>query len=166
MGADHPRAGPVRESDDMTALSIRAARPDDFDPIISVADDWWGRAVSSALQRLFLDQFHQTSLVAETPTLRPAGFLIGFLSPSDPACAYIHFSGVHPDMRRTGLARELYDRFLTSAVEAGCTKAKAVTSPVNARSIAFHRAIGFTASEPVADYDGPGLDRVVFHKPL
>lgn len=150
----------------MAAHTIRSAHPTDFDPIVAVVDDWWGRAVSSALQRLFLDQFHRTSLVAETSTLRPAGFLIGFVSPSDPECAYIHFAGVHPDLRRTGLARELYDRFLTAAIEAGCTKAKAVTSPINTRSIAFHRAIGFTTSEPITDYDGPGLDRVVFHKHL
>jgi len=150
----------------MTAHTIRAARPADFDSIIAVVDDWWGRAVSSSLQRLFLDHFHETSLVAETPTLRPAGFLIGFLSPSDLDCAYIHFAGVHPDLRRTGLAGELYDRFLTVATEAGRTTAKAITSPVNGASIAFHRALGFTESEPITDYDGPGLDRVVFHKRL
>ena len=35
-------------------------------------------------------------------------------------------------------------------------------SPQNGPSIAFHRAMGFTASDPIKDYDGPSLDRVVF----
>jgi hypothetical protein len=28
--------------------------------------------------------------------------------------------------------------------------------------MAFHQAMGFTASDPIMDYDGPSLDRVVF----
>lgn len=36
-----------------------------------------------------------------------------------------------------------------------------MTAPVNTSSIAFHRAMGFE-DEIVADYDGPGEDRVVF----
>jgi hypothetical protein len=41
-----------------------------------------------------------------------------------------------------------------------------VTSPVNVGSIAFHRSLGFSVSDPVADYDGPGADRVVFSRSL
>jgi L-amino acid N-acyltransferase YncA len=44
----------------------------------------------------------------------------------------------------------------------GRTAVEAITSPQNATSIAFHRAMGFTVSDPVKDYDGPSLDRVVF----
>ncbi|NKY49899.1 GNAT family N-acetyltransferase [Nocardia vermiculata] len=146
--------------------TVRTARPEDFDSIIGVVDDWWGRAASRDLTRLFLDHFHDTSLIARTPELPLAGFVIGFLSPADPECAYIHFTGVHPDMRRTGLARDLYDRFFTMARNAGRTKAKAITSPINTGSIAFHEALGFTAGEPVQDYDGPALDRVSFLKTL
>ncbi|QVQ53754.1 GNAT family N-acetyltransferase [Spiractinospora alimapuensis] len=146
--------------------TVRAARPNDFEPIIAVVDDWWGRPVSVNVSRLFLDHFHDTSLVAETDDGRIVGFVIGFLSPADPDCAYIHFTGVAPEARRTGLARDLYDRFFTVARAAGRTKAKAVTSPLNTRSIAFHEAVGFTVSDPVPDYDGPGLDRVVFRRDL
>lgn len=145
---------------------VRAARPEDFDEIVGVVDGWWGRPVSSSLSRLFLDHFHDTSLVAETDELSIAGFVIGFLSPAQAGCAYIHFTGVHPEMRRSGLARDLYGRFFDLARAAGRTEARAVTSPVNERSIAFHRALGFTASEPVPGYDGPGLDRVVFRMAL
>ncbi len=147
-------------------VHVRPARPDDFDQIIEVIDDWWGRPASRDLTRLFLDHFHSTSLIASTPELRLAGFVVGFLSPAQPDCAYIHFTGVHPDMRRTGLARDLYERFFDLARKAGRAQVKAITSPMNERSIAFHQAIGFTASDPILNYDGPSLDRVVFRKTL
>ena len=142
-------------------LTVRAARPADFNAIIAVVADWWGRAMSAGLPRLFLDHFFGTSLIAEHDG-ELAGFLIGFLSPSKPQNAYIHFAAVAPAWRRTGLARSLYEQFFDLARHDGRTIVKAITSPQNGRSIAFHRAMGFTASDPVKDYDGPSLDRVVF----
>jgi|HubBroStandDraft_6_1064221.scaffolds.fasta_scaffold81067_2 predicted GNAT superfamily acetyltransferase len=142
-------------------LAVRAARPEDFDAIIAVIDEWWGRPASGGLTRLFLDHFFGTSLIAEHGG-ELAGFLVGFLSPSKPAEAYIHFAGVAPAWRGAGLARSLYERFFDRARQDGRTVIKAITSPQNGPSIAFHRAMGFTASAPITDYDGPSLDRVVF----
>jgi predicted GNAT superfamily acetyltransferase len=144
---------------------LRAARPDDYEAIVSVVDEWWGRPMAHLVPRLFLDHFHATSLVADgNGTL--AGFLIGFHSPSQPGRAYIHFVGVAPDQRRSGLARRLYGAFFDAAIQAGCTTVHAITGPVNSRSIAFHRAMGFTVGGPVRDYDGPGADRMVFERSL
>jgi len=142
-------------------LAVRPARPEDFDTIIAVIDDWWGRPASRDLTRLFLDHFSGTSLIAERGG-ELAGFLIGFLSPSKPLVAYIHFAGVAPAWRGAGLARSLYEQFFDLARQDGRTVIKAITSPQNGPSIAFHQAMGFTASDPIADYDGPTLDRVVF----
>jgi GNAT superfamily N-acetyltransferase len=143
------------------SLAVRPARPEDFDTIIAVVDDWWGRPVTGGLTRLFLDHFFGTSLIAEGGG-ELAGFLIGFLSPSKPLVAYIHFAGVAPPRRGAGLARSLYEQFFDLARQDGRTVIKAITSPQNGPSIAFHQAMGFTASDPIADYDGPALDRVVF----
>jgi len=142
-------------------LAVRPARPEDFDTIIAVIDDWWGRPASRDLTRLFLDHFSGTSLIAERGG-ELAGFLIGFLSPSKPLVAYIHFAGVAPAWRGAGLARSLYEQFFDLARQDGRTVIKAITSPQNGPSIAFHQAMGFTASDSIADYDGPTLDRVVF----
>jgi len=142
-------------------LTVRPARSEDFDAIVAVVDDWWGRPISTGLTRLFLDHFFGTSLIAEHGG-ELAGFLIGFLSPSKPQDAYIHFAAVAPAWRRTGLARRLYERFFDHARHDGRTAVAAITSPQNRASIAFHQAMGFTVSDPIADYDGPGLDRVVF----
>ncbi|MFB9837330.1 GNAT family N-acetyltransferase [Actinoallomurus acaciae] len=144
---------------------LRPAERDDYDRIIGVVDDWWGRPISVILPRLFLDHFHRTSLVAEDGD-GLAGFLIGLHSPSMPDAAYIHFVGVAPRARRGGLARRLYQRFFGLAAAEGRTKVKAITSPQNQRSIAFHTAMGFTVTGPVADYDGPATDRVVFEREL
>ena len=117
------------------------------------------------LPRLFLDHFHATSTVAEAGD-DLAGFLIGFLSPSLPGAAYIHFVGVHPDRRGDGLARTLYERFFALAAANGRTVVRAVTAPVNAPSIAFHTAMGFTVTGPIPGYDGPGDVKVRFERPL
>jgi ribosomal protein S18 acetylase RimI-like enzyme len=146
-------------------LTLRTATPADYDKVASVIDDWWGRPVSHALPRLFLDHFHATSAIAETGD-DLAGFLIGFLSPSLPDAAYIHFVGVHPGHRRGGLARMLYERFFALAAADGRTVVSAVTAAVNARSIAFHAALGFTVSDPVPGYDGPGDVKVRFERSL
>lgn len=60
---------------------IRKAAPRDYDRIITVIDAWWGRPISLALPRLFLDHFHETSLIAEHHD-DLAGFLVGFLAES------------------------------------------------------------------------------------
>jgi ribosomal protein S18 acetylase RimI-like enzyme len=146
-------------------VTLRTATPADYDRIAAVLDDWWGRPVGHALPRLFLDHFHATSTVAEAgPGL--AGFLIGFLSPSLPDAAYIHFVGVHPEHRGEGLARVLYERFFALAAADGRAVVRAVTAPVNAASIAFHTALGFAVSGPISGYDGPGDVKVRFERSL
>ncbi|MFF0746744.1 GNAT family N-acetyltransferase [Streptomyces sp. NPDC004111] len=146
-------------------FTTRAAVPQDFDTVVAVVDDWWGRPASRDLTRVFVNHFYDTSLVAEHDG-ELAGFVIGFLSPSNPHEAYIHFTGVAPDRRRTGLGRFLYERFFDMARANGRTSVKAITSPQNDRSIAFHRALGFVPSAPITDYDGPSLDRVTFRREL
>lgn len=152
---------------------IRAARADDYDAIATVIDDWWGRSVLSHLPRLFLDHFHRTSLVAEVPVTRMreptdwlAGFLIGFLSPSESDEAYIHFVGVDPQSRKSGLARELYERFFAIARANDRHIVKAITSPGNDASIGFHRHLGFTVTGPVRDYNGPGHHLITFERKI
>ncbi|WP_231618954.1 GNAT family N-acetyltransferase [Nonomuraea sp. SBT364] len=145
---------------------VRFAVPGDYDAIAAVVDEWWGRPVLPSLPRLFLDHFHRTSFVAEGPGGGLAGFLVGLVSPSLPGEAYIHFVGVSPDVRAGGLGRRLYGRFFELARDRGCHVVRAITSPVNEASIAFHRRLGFTASPPVPGYNGPGNDLVTFSRPL
>ena len=117
------------------------------------------------LPRLFFTHFRDTSFVAERNG-ELTGFLVGFLSQSDPEAAYVHFVGVSPSERGSGLGRELYERFFEAARAEGRRAVSCVTSPANEGSIAFHRAIGFEPGPAQAGYDGPGEDRVVLTRAL
>ncbi|WP_431965819.1 N-acetyltransferase family protein [Nocardia sp. bgisy134] len=144
--------GPVR---------LRPATSGDYEAVVGVVDAWWGRPVAAALPRLFFDHFAATSLVAECDS-EPVGFLVGFFSPDHSDEAYIHFVGVHPGRRGSGLARRLYQRFIDAARRDGRTVIRAITSPRNTNSIAFHEAMGFEVHDTVRDYNGPGRDMVTF----
>lgn len=134
--------------------------------MIAVLNDWWeGRNMVDMLPKLFFVHFRDTSFVAERDG-ELAGFLVGLLSQSEPDAAYVHFVGVSPAERGTGLGRELYERFFAAARAAGRTRVSCVTSPVNTRSVAFHAALGFEPSDPQVGYDGPGEDRVVLTRSL
>ena len=120
----------------------------------------------SALPRLFLDLFWSTSRVAEDATGELAGFVVGVLSPSDPAEAYVHFVGVAPTARGQGLAERLYAAFFALAVADGRRVVRAVTSAVNSGSIAFHTALGFAVTGPVEGHNGPGSALMLFERTL
>ncbi|MGH3327194.1 MAG: GNAT family N-acetyltransferase [Streptomycetales bacterium] len=149
----------------MNELTVREAVPADYDTIITLMDSWWGRPVSAALPRLFLDHFHRTSFIVNRgQTL--VGFLVGFFSPDRDGEAYIHFVGVHPDRRGAGIGRLLYERFFMLGADHGKTVVRAITPPINEHSVEFHRALGFDVTGPVTDYHGPGQDRILFRKSL
>jgi ribosomal protein S18 acetylase RimI-like enzyme len=72
--------------------------------------------------------------------------------------------GVDPRRRAAGLGRTLYERFFESVRPR--TVVRAVTSPVNERSVAFHRALGFEVERVDGDYDGAGQSRVLLVRRL
>jgi ribosomal protein S18 acetylase RimI-like enzyme len=144
---------------------IRQATAGDYDAIVSVVNDWWGRDLRGALPRLFLDHFYATSLIAEDDGTM-IGFVVGFVSPSAPGEGYIHFVAVDPGYRGRGIARRLYDEFIERVKPQGCRLLHAITAPVNETSIAFHRRMGFDVQGPVPDYNGPGRDMMVFTRSL
>ena len=148
-------------------MEIRHAEPADYGRVIGRVNAWWGgRDMAPMLPRLFFVHFEGTSYVVDDGDGQLAAFLIGFLSQTDPAEAYIHFVGVSPEHRCGGLGRRLYERFFEDARAAGRTRVTCVTSPVNEGSVAFHEALGFTSERVAHDYDGPGEDRVLFVKSL
>ena len=149
------------------ATQIRHATPSDYGRVIQHVNAWWGgREMAPMLPQLFFLHFEGTSFVAEDGEGKLVAFLIGFLSQTDPDEAYIHFVGVAPDQRGSGVGRELYERFFAVVAAAGRSLVRCVTSPVNEGSIAFHESLGFSVESVAKDYDGPGEDRVLFVKHL
>jgi ribosomal protein S18 acetylase RimI-like enzyme len=146
------------------AVEIRHAEPHDYARVIAVVDEWWGgREMAAMLPKLFFIHFRDTSFVAEEGG-ELAGFLCGFRSQTHDDEAYIHFVGVNPEHRGAGVGRELYERFF-EAVRPRST-VRAVTSPVNERSVEFHRALGFEVERVDESYDGAGEPRVLLVKHL
>ena len=156
-------------------MEIRNLSPKDYQPIISIVNNWWGgRNMSSMLPKLFFIHFHNTSFLAQLDN-KIVGFLVGFLSQTYPQQAYIHFVGIHPNFRNQGIGRQMYQKFFHTVKQFGCSQVKCVTSPLNKNSIAYHLRMGFeiepseTQQEGVPyhlNYDGAQEDRVLFVKQL
>ncbi|MFI5589699.1 GNAT family N-acetyltransferase [Amycolatopsis sp. NPDC051758] len=161
---------------------LRRPGPEDHLPVLAVLDTWWdgmggpeaSRQRALLLPKLMFQHFTESSFLV-TSDERIVAFLIGFLSPSRPAESYIHFVGVDPAERGNGLGAELYERFFAYSRAHGRSVVRAITSPVNKGSHAFHTRMGFVTEPgpeefdglPVQpDYDGPGLDRLSFRKNL
>lgn len=157
------------------SILLRHAETSDYLSIITILDSWWGgRHMSDMLPKLFFAHFRPTSFVAECDG-NIVGFIVGFVSQTSSEEAYIHFVGVHPDFRKGGLGRTLYERFFEVTSKLGCRVVRCVTSPVNKSSISFHQRMGFVveAGDKTVDgisvfenYDGVGEDRVLFLKRL
>lgn len=156
-------------------MNIRHVLESDYIPVISVIDNWWGgRNMADMLPKLFFQHFQDTSFVAEQDG-QIIGFLIGFVSQTYSAEAYIHFIGVHPEYRKSGVAKYLYQMFFDKVQDKGCKLVRCVTSPVNKTSIDFHTRMGFQMEKATVEvdsvqvsvnYDGVGQDRVLFVKEL
>jgi ribosomal protein S18 acetylase RimI-like enzyme len=155
-------------------LVARHPVAEDHPRVLAVLDRWWGglKGESGALERalllprLYFQHFTTTSFVVEESSGDLAAFLVGFLSQTEPETAYIHFVGVDPALRGRGVGQALYRAFFALAGEHGCRVVRSITSPENTGSQAFHSRLGFTASEVISDYDGPGLARVAFTAPV
>jgi ribosomal protein S18 acetylase RimI-like enzyme len=144
------------------AVVIRNAQPADHARVVAIVDSWWGgRPMAPMLPKLFFVHFQQTSFVAEDGD-ELAGFLCGFPSQTYDDEAYVHFVGIDPGRRRSGLGRRLYERFFEAVAPRSIIRA--VTSPVNTKSVAFHRALGFEVERIDEAYDGPGEPRVLLVK--
>ena len=156
-------------------MRLRHAHVTDYDRVLAVIDSWWGgRPMGARLSHVFFLHFAPTSFVLEADS-EVVGFLLGFLSQTHPDEAYVHFVGIHPDYRRLGLGRLLYERFFLAAQMHGCRFVRSITAPSNELSIAFHRGMGFAPLHgdvlvdgvPVwFDYAGAGGHRVVFRRAL
>jgi|CZKU01.1.fsa_nt_gi ribosomal protein S18 acetylase RimI-like enzyme len=156
-------------------MDVRRITKGDFDRIVEVIDHWWGGPISTFAHPIFFYELGGEALVVEEGELM-IGFLLGFLATgtgaphagpqeTGPRIGYVHLVGIHPDYRRRGVGRLLYDRFTQDCRAAGCVGMKAITAPGAEGSIRFHVALGWDVQE-VEDYAGPGRRRVVFVKRL
>ena len=116
--------------------------------------DWWdGRDLSAMLPKVFFIHFSDTIYIAERHG-ELAGFLVGFFSQAQEEVGYIHFVGVHPDCRKAGVGRMLYEKFYGACRAQGRGVIKSCTSPVNQLSVGFHQSMGFELEPGDGEVDG------------
>ncbi len=125
-------------------MQLRHVRASDCDRVVAVIDEWWGgRAAGSYLPQVFFSHLTSTSFTLEASDGVLVGFLLGFLSQTHPDEACVHMIGVHPEFRRLGVGRRLYERFFVTAQMNGRRYVRAVSPPAG-QAVAFHVALGFT----------------------
>ena len=121
----------------------RTAEPEDAPAVAAAIDDWWSHAhmVHGVCPQLF-QHMGDTCLIVEDGGEMVA-FLVGFMSQRLPACGYVHYTGVRPDLRGRGIGREMYRRFAEMTRARGRTEIFAEVGTWNVDSIAFHKSFGF-----------------------
>ncbi|MEZ4288888.1 MAG: GNAT family N-acetyltransferase [Polyangiales bacterium] len=146
-------------------MLIRAITKNDYDDITRVLDRWWGGPSGRGVDPMFFYEFGEHALVAVSDD-NLVGFLIGLVAHrSNAPYGYIHLVGIHPDHRRRGVGRDLYVQFFEHCKNLGVARVKAIAAKGHEGPMHFHRSLGFSVDE-IADYAGPGRERVVFVKDL
>ena len=154
-------------------MQITRCTKADFDQILNDYSQFWDHdRVTQLHHPTLINEFGDTAFVIKDGD-KVAAYLFGFFSQSGPV-GYTQLISVRQGYRNRGLARQLYVHFEKIAREHGCKKLKAITSPVNKGSIAFHSSIGMMPTGAdledgvpvIRDYSGPGRHRVVFIKEL
>jgi GNAT superfamily N-acetyltransferase len=136
----------------------------DYDLIVQVIDRWWGGPTSALAHPIFFYELGNLARIVEDDGVM-VGFLLGFIagSQSGGSVGYVHLVGIHPDHRRRGVGRLLYEAFENDCRAAGVSRMKAITALGNEGSQIFHQALGWDMVE-IEDYAGPGRPRIVFTK--
>jgi len=145
----------------------------DYNQILDELHEFWGARDTRHLHHPFLiHEFGNSAFVIRNGG-EVVAYLFGFLSQSEPV-GYVHAVAVRMSARRRRLAQELFGHFVEFARRHGCKHVKAITTPSNLESIAFHKSLCMELlGEPnsdgipvVPDYAGRGAPRVVFWKSI
>jgi ribosomal protein S18 acetylase RimI-like enzyme len=151
----------------MSDIVIGGVRDGDLAEILRNYERFWGdRDLPRYLHHpMFFLEFRDTAFaVRDQGSGEIVGYVLGFVAPAGDG--YIHLVAVRDDCRALGLGRLLYETFEKAARGHGAVALKALTSPENERSVAFHGRVGFTEMTRVEDYGGSGRPRIVMRKPL
>jgi RimJ/RimL family protein N-acetyltransferase len=155
-------------------MKIEKCTIKDFNEIISNISDFWGSDRTLHLHQSFLiHEFGNTAFIIKDKG-NVIAYLFGFFSQTQ-SLAYVHLIGVREKYQKHGLGKMLYDNFIEIAKSQNIHKIKAITKPINIKSINFHKnKIGMRLlGEPnenginvIKNYSGMNEDRVVFEKQI
>ena len=154
-------------------IEISICTQQDYNQILEELPEFWdGRDTCHLHHPFLIHEFGNTAFIIHDES-RVVAYLFGFVSQTQPV-GYVHTIAVRLSARRQHLAQHLFDHFVQFARRHGCKHVKAITTPSNLGSIAFHKSLGMQLlGEPntggipiVPDYAGRGASRVVFWKSI
>lgn len=152
---------------------ISTCTQQDYHQILDdLADFWDGRQVRHLHHPMLIHEFGNSAFVIRDDAV-VAAYLFGLISQVE-SVGYVHLIAVRSSARRRRLGERLFGHFVEFARSKGCRHVKAITTPSNAGSIAFHKSLGMELlGDPnaegipvVTDYAGRGEPRVVFWKAI
>ncbi|MDR6195049.1 GNAT family N-acetyltransferase [Siphonobacter sp. SORGH_AS_0500] len=145
---------------------------DYFSIVEDIVEFWGSNRTLKYHHPIYIHEFGQTAFVIRDGG-KPIAYLFGFIS--DQSAGYVHLVGIRESYQKKGLGSLLYQHFIAYLKAKGYHKLKAITTPQNEKSIAFHHhkmgmemigELGKYTVPVVTDYAGKGEDRVVFIKDI
>lgn len=118
---------------------------------------------SAVVVRQAAELYPETFLVVADST-GPAGFVIA-ASSSEPSVGWILRLKVREDCRRLGCGRALLQAALERLCHGGVKRVRLTVAPGNVPALALYRDLGFVEEARLADYFGPGEDRLLLAYP-
>jgi ribosomal protein S18 acetylase RimI-like enzyme len=149
-------------ADEVGALVVRSARPEDREAILAFCDRIWGeRDYVTQVWEDWLRDARQGGGVLLVGLLkgRPVGTLHLRMVSDDEA--WVEGVRVDPDMRRQGIARALSVRSGEAAREHGASVVRVFVKAENAVAQALVAHSGFTRRAELARYTAPALDETL-----
>jgi ribosomal-protein-alanine N-acetyltransferase len=150
-------------------IRLRSYRSTDL-PAIFVLDEICFEPAfrfSLGLMRRFAEARNALTIIAERGA-GIAGFCIAHVERSRDGerVGYIVTLDVAPEQRRRGLAGLIMREIETQAHDAGCVVMALHVAVANDSAIRFYERSGYVPSHVVRGFYGPGLDALVYRKPL
>jgi ribosomal protein S18 acetylase RimI-like enzyme len=132
-------------------IEISICTDRDYTQILDELHEFWGARDTRHLHHPFLvHEFGNSAFVIRSGA-QVVAYLFGFLSQTEPV-GYVHTLAVRASARRRRLGQELFRHFVEFARRHGCKHVKAITTPSNLESIAFHKSLGMQLlGEPNSD---------------
>lgn len=158
-------------------MLVRNAFEADFLEIISKSREWGDLVVErEGIYHIMTLHFRSTCFVAEDRG-HMIGYLLGFISQSDPGQAHMHLIQVDPALRGHGVGRRLFGMFESNVRGKGCKKIVSLSRPENKTAMSFYvdtgmenvssgNTIDVGGVRAVKDYNGPGKHMVMWSKEL
>ena len=144
-------------------IIVREYRDSDFDAVLAMESSRGGDPYSHAVyirQTGFL--FPATFLIAQKEDdKRPAGYVLGGISPFDPESGLVMKIFVYPEFRRAGVGRIMMKELLKRFSLHGVRSISLTVSPSNMAALSLYESLGFSESGYTRNYFGEGEDRII-----